>query len=250
MSSGPHIDVLQIEETGARWIVTYADMMTLILVFFILLYTLNKYQEESFRSLIETVQVLDGEGNQVSVIDFATKQGRSPEPLQVVEDMLGLNPSSHPIENLKPAIVSELESMISSTDLSESVDLVFEGDQINLQIDGRFLFSSGKAELKDSARIIFANLTFLFRQYADYRIAIRGHTDDLDIETVQFPSNWELSAIRATTVLRYFIQEGIDPERMTATGYADYIPLVNNDSPENRARNRRVEFVLEKEKEE
>ena len=132
------------------------------------------------------MQVLDGDGNQVSVIDFATKQGKNPEPLQVV---------------------------------------------------------------KDSAKIIFANLTFLFRQYADYRIGIRGHTDDLDIETVQFPSNWELSAVRATTVLRYFIEEGIDPERMTATGYADFIPLVNNDSPENRARNRRVEFVLEKEKE-
>ena len=140
--------------------------------------------------------------------------------------------------------------MIDNSDLSESVVLAFEGDQINLQIDGRYLFASGKADLKDSARIIFANLTFLFRQYADYRIAIRGHTDDLDIETVQFPSNWELSAVRATTVLRYFIQEGIDPERMTATGYADFIPLVNNDSPENRARNRRVEFVLEKEKEE
>ncbi len=93
MSSGPHIDVLNTEEAGARWIVTYADMMTLILVFFILLYTLNKYEEESFRSMIETVRVLDGEGNQVSVIDFATKQGRNPEPLQVVEDLLGLNPS-------------------------------------------------------------------------------------------------------------------------------------------------------------
>jgi chemotaxis protein MotB len=249
MSSRTDINVFEAEEGNARWLVTYADMMTLILVFFILLYTLNKYEEESYRSLIETVQVIDGEGNQVSVIDYATKQGRRPEPLQVIEDMLGLNPSAEAIESLKPAIVSELESMIDNTDLYDSVDLAFNGDQINLQIDGRFLFASGKAELKDSARVIFANLSFLFRQYADYRIAIRGHTDDLDIETIQFPSNWELSAVRATTVLRYFIQEGIDPERMTATGYADFIPLVENNSPENRARNRRVEFVLEKEKE-
>jgi len=249
MSSRTDINVFEAEEGNARWLVTYADMMTLILVFFILLYTLNKYEEESYRSLIETVEVIDGEGNQVSVIDYATKQGRRPEPLQVIEDMLGLNPPAEAIESLKPAIVSELESMIDNTDLYDSVDLAFNGDQINLQIDGRFLFASGKAELKDSARVIFANLSFLFRQYADYRIAIRGHTDDLDIETIQFPSNWELSAVRATTVLRYFIQEGIDPERMTATGYADFIPLVENNSPENRARNRRVEFVLEKEKE-
>lgn len=249
MSSKSQIDILEAEGEGARWIVTYADMMTLILVFFILLYTLSEYEEESYRSLIETIQVLDGEGNQVSVIDYAAQQGRNPEPLQVVEEMLGLSTPSGPVENLKPVIVSELESMIDNTDLAESVDLAYKGDQINLQIDGRYLFASGKAELKDSARVIFANLSFLFRQYVDYRIAIRGHTDDLDIETEQFPSNWELSAVRATTVLRYFIQEGIEPERMTATGYADFIPLVANDSPENRARNRRVEFVLEKETE-
>ena len=110
----------------------------------------------------------------------------------------------------------------------------------------RDLVESGQAELKERARFIFANLGQMFRDYAYYAIAIRGHTDDRNIETTQFPSNWELSAVRATTVLRFFIDQGIDPERMTATGYADYLPLDDNNSVENRARNRRVEFVLEK----
>ncbi|MFV2031935.1 MAG: flagellar motor protein MotB [Gammaproteobacteria bacterium] len=174
--------------------------------------------------------VFDGEGNQISVIDYAAKQGRNPEPLKAVEDLLGLNPAQVAIENLKPAIVNDLESMIDNTDLSDSLELAFNGDQINLQIDGRFLFDSGRAELKDSALVIFANLGQLFRQYADYRITIRGHTDNRDIATVQFPSNWELSAVRATTVLRFFIDSGIDPQRMSATGYADIIPLVDNDT--------------------
>jgi chemotaxis protein MotB len=237
------------DRDGNAWVVTFADMMTLLLVFFILLYTLANFEDEAYRQLVENVQVLDGDGNQISVIDYATQNGRNPEPLKPVEDMLGMNPSDMPLENLKPAIVAELESMIDNTDLADSVDLAFDGDQINLQIDGRYLFNSGQADLKDSARIIFANLGQLFREYSDYRIAIRGHTDDLDIETVQFPSNWELSAVRATTVLRFFILQGIDPERMTATGYADFLPLVANDTAENRARNRRVEFVLEKENE-
>lgn len=235
------------ESSPNSWIVTFADMMMLILVFFILLYTLADYHDKAFRNLISQVQIFDGEGNQISVIDYATRQGRNPEPLKKVEDMLGLNPSPEVIPPQRPKIYSELESMVENTDLSESVQLKSEGNQINLQIDGRYLFDSGKANLKDSAKIIFNNLTQLFREHPDYRIGIRGHTDDLDIETVQFPSNWELSAIRATTVLRYFIQQGIDPERMTATGYADFIPLVANDTAENRARNRRVEFVLEKE---
>ncbi len=237
------------ESAGGAWVVTFADMMTLILVFFILLYTLASFEDDAYKSLVESVQIIDGDGSQISVIDFAARKGRNPEPLKAIDDMLGMNPGNAVVENLKPAIVSEMESMIDNTDLADSVDLAFNGDQIILQIDGRFLFESGRADLKDRARFIFANLAQLFRQYADYRIAIRGHTDDRAIDTAQFPSNWELSAVRATRVLRYFIEQGIDPERMTATGYADYLPLVENDSLENRARNRRVEFVLEKEKE-
>ncbi len=235
------------ESSGGAWVVTFADMMTLILVFFILLYTLADFDDKSYKKLVESIQVIDGNGNQISVIDFATRKGRNPKPLATVEDMLGMNPGNAPIQSLKPALVGELESMISSTDLDDSVDLAYNGNKVILQIDGRYLFESGQAELKDRARFIFANLGQMFRDYADYGIAIRGHTDDRNIETRQYPSNWELSAVRATTVLRFFIEQGIDPERMTATGYADYLPLVDNDSVENRARNRRVEFVLEKE---
>ncbi len=247
MPSHSLLDMLEHEDNGNAWVVTFADMMTLILVFFILLYTLATFEDEAYRALVDSIQVVDGDGNQVGIIDYAKSAGRDPEPLQAVEDMLGLNPTDQVIERIKPAMVSELESMIESTDLSDGIDLAHEGDQVFLQIDGRLLFPSAKAELQDDAKIIFANLAQMFRQFADYRIAIRGHTDDRDIGTVQFPSNWELSAVRATTVLRYFISQGIDPERMTATGYADFIPLVDNSTPENRARNRRVEFVLEKE---
>ncbi len=248
MSARSFSGTFEDEEGNSAWIVTFADMMTLILVFFILLYTLADFEDEAYKQLIESVQVIDGNGNQISVIDFAKSEGRNPEPLKAIEDMLGLSSGNVPVENLKPALVADLESMISSTDLADGVELAFDGDQINLQIDGRYLFESGEVELKDRARFIFANLAQMFRDYADYSIAIRGHTDDLNIQTIRFPSNWELSAVRATTVLRFFIQQGIDPERMTATGYADYLPLVENNSPANRTRNRRVEFVLEKEK--
>ena len=246
MSSKSLIDIIKTDDGGSGWIVTFADIMTLILVFFILLFALAESQDAAYKKLVAKVQVLDADGNQISVIDYAIQNDRNPEPLKPIEDLLGLRSSTQDIENLKSAVVEELESMIDNTDLSDSVDLVFNANKITLQIDGRFLFQSGKAELKDSGRVIFSNLGYLFKQYADYDIAIRGHTDNRDIETLQFPSNWELSAVRATTVLRFFIGLGLDPERMTATGYADFIPLVDNDTAENRARNRRVEFVLEK----
>ncbi len=243
------LDQFEKDENGNAWVVTFADMMTLILVFFILLYTLSEFDHKAFKALVAQVMVLDGDGNQVSVIDYATRQGRNPEPLQVVEDMLGLNPSPDAVDTGPPKVYNELDSMIENTDLNDKVTLTAVGDQVNLSIDGSLLFDSGKAKLKDDAKVVFNNLAQLFREHPDYRISIRGHTDDRDIDTPAFPSNWELSAVRATTVLRYFIQQGIDPERMTATGYADFLPIAPNDTPENRARNRRVEFVLEKEKE-
>jgi len=246
MEGSALLEQFEKEDSGNSWVVTFADMMMLILVFFILLYTLADYEDKAFRARISEISVFDGDGEQISVIDYASRAGRDPEPLRAVEDMLGLNPSPDVIQNLNPKVYSDLESMVSYTDLSESVTLELVGNQINLSIDGRFLFSSGKANLKDGAKVILSNLMQIFRENPDYSIAIRGHTDDLSIDTAQFPSNWELSAIRATTVLRYFIQQGLDPERMSATGYADFIPLVPNDTAENRAKNRRVEFVLEK----
>jgi len=242
------LEELDSGETNNAWIVTFADMMTLILVFFVLLYTISELEQEAYKAKIATVNIIDGEGNQVSVIDYATRKGRNPLPVKLIEDLLGMNPSTKIVTPPKPAVVDELEGMIENADLSESVDLAIEGDVILITIDGRFVFASGKATLTKQAFVIFSNLTQFFNQHEDYTIAIRGHTDDQDIETVAFPSNWELSAIRATSVLRYFIRQGIDPERMTATGYADFIPVVPNNTVVNRAKNRRVEFVLEKEK--
>ena len=78
------------------------------------------------------------------------------------------------------------------------------------------------------------------------KIFIQGHTDDVPIHTVKFESNWELSAVRATAVLRHFYDKGIDPEKLTATGYADTFPMVPNNTKEGRAKNARIEFILEK----
>ncbi len=242
------LEEIDSDEGGKAWVVTFADTMTLILVFFILLYTISELEQEAYKAKIATINIIDGEGNQLSIIDYATRQGRNPLPVKLVEDLLGMNPSTKVITPPRPAVVEELESMIENSDLSESVDLTVEGDVILISIDGRFVFSSGKATLTEDAYIIFSKLTHFFNKHEGYTIAIRGHTDDQDIETVAFPSNWELSAIRATSVLRYFIRQGIDPERMTATGYADFIPVAPNNTVENRAKNRRVEFVLEKEK--
>jgi chemotaxis protein MotB len=115
-----------------------------------------------------------------------------------------------------------------------------------LQIRGAVLFESGSATMNPQAMPILDDIINIIEDYLEYSVNIKGHTDNIPIATKEFPSNWELSSIRATSVLKYLIAGGVNPSRLTATGYADLLPIVPNISADNRSKNRRVEFVLEK----
>ena len=119
--------------------------------------------------------------------------------------------------------------------------------KIVIRIHGKLLFPTGSTRLNKRAEPILDDIISILKEYAEYSINIKGHTDNVPISTPQYASNWELSAIRATTVLRYLIKSGVNPKRLTATGFGDMFPRVPNTSEKNRAINRRVEFVLEKE---
>jgi chemotaxis protein MotB len=118
--------------------------------------------------------------------------------------------------------------------------------KVIVSVKGKALFNSGSASLNSTAISIFDEIIQILDDYPEYNINIKGHTDNIPISTDIFPSNWELSAVRATTVLKYLVSKGVDPKRLTATGFGEIMPLVPNNSESNRAKNRRVEFVLEK----
>lgn len=128
-------------------------------------------------------------------------------------------------------------------DLKEQVDMTRQDRQIRLDIKDTLLFESASADLKPQATTVLQNLVALLGRHPG-RIAVEGHTDDRPIATPRYPSNWELSAARASTVARYLIQHGIAAERVQAIGYADTRPRTANDSTEGRARNRRVSLVM------
>jgi chemotaxis protein MotB len=137
----------------------------------------------------------------------------------------------------------------------KGVNVEQEGDRITtLEMDSSAFFASGSSVLSDEGQKILGELTekLTSKDYINYSITVEGHTDDNPIHTAQFPSNWELSSARASAVVRFFIEHGIDPERLRAAGYADVFPKVpNRDSsgnpiPGNQAQNRRVVIKLEK----
>lgn len=249
-------DPLFEDDETAGWIFTFADLMSLLLVFFILLYSLSRMTETTLVAALSSIQIALNSNGALVRQDPVKYSGGGTETIKPAEPQMATNKelvyAKDPIDEEVREEVNEIANDVVSKFVANNLEsqvMVFEdGEKITIRIDGHSLFESGEAEILYSAEPIYETLLGIFNRYPDYNINIKGHTDNIPINTVRFPSNWELSAIRATTTLRYFLENGIPPERMTATGYADSIPLMRNDTEEHRAVNRRVEFVLQRDK--
>jgi len=221
------------------WLVTYADLMTLLLVFFVLLFSLSSLDREKYKSTMELVKVkISEDANMMSLLELMEVPD-SIDTKITIEDITGLN-------SREDNLLRDINKYVVDRENSDTIQTYVLEGKIIVRINGQTLFDSGSADLKLSALPILDRIVEVVFDYPEYTINIKGYTDDIPITTERFPSNWELSAIRATTVLKNLIQKGIKPERLTATGYAEMEPLLPNTSEINRATNRRVEFVLEK----
>jgi len=141
-------------------------------------------------------------------------------------------------------IGEEFTRIIREKKIGKTVRVTKEGKNLVINLPEKTLFSSGSAELRGDSDDLLEAVGYTIQKYR-FPVRIEGHTDDLPIHTPEFPSNWELSAARATAVLRHLSEkEKIAMERLTAVGYGEFNPLLPNDRPENRKRNRRVRIVL------
>lgn len=226
-------------DDDATWLVTYADLMTILLVFFVLLYTLAFFEKEKYRHAVETIKVqIDANENLIGLMELMEIPETADTQI-TIEDITGLHSREKDLFNT-------LTKFMRSSREKENISTRILDGKIIVSIKGKALFNSGSTDLNPTAISIFDEIIQILYDYPEYNINIKGHTDNVPISTAIFPSNWELSAVRATTVLKYLVSKGILPQRLTATGYGDVMPLVPNTSEENRAQNRRVEFVLEK----
>jgi chemotaxis protein MotB len=213
-------------ESGDAWVMTYMDLITLLLTLFILLLA---YESRSSGEYAEVTRAL-AEANQSrggSVI--------APEKL----------PKKHPatgdagLESMSRALQQQLER----AGLGASVAMQLKSEQLDIQLNEQILFPSGEARFSSAAFRALDPIAALLRQQA-YHITVEGHTDNIPIANERFPSNWELSAARAAYVVRYLIDQGIAAGRLKAVGYADTRPLAGNDSAGGRRTNRRVTLVV------
>jgi chemotaxis protein MotB len=226
-------------DDDATWLITYADLMTILLVFFVLLYSLAFFEKEKYESRVEVMmRQLKQYQEPKGAMEMFNLSGNL-DPKISLEDFTGLR-------SRETALFKKINKMARKSDQHKKITTLSRYGKIMISISGEALFSSGSASFNAGAMPSFDQMVQIFDEYPEYTINIKGHTDNIPISTPAFPSNWELSAIRATTVLKYLIARGISPQRLTATGYADIMPLVPNTTDVNRNKNRRVEFVLEK----
>lgn len=225
------------EEGAPHWMTTFADMTTLLLTFFVLLLSFAQMDIVKFRQIMGSIREAFG----VQRLEVGEFVAMTTEPVQLFD----FQKKDSVIEMYYADMYEAIKKAVEEEELSDAVEVLVSNRGVVVRAKEKVLFDLGSAVLKKEAYPLLDKLIKLMKKFPKYKLAIEGHTDDLPIKTLLFPSNWELSSTRATTVLRYFIEKGkISPKRLMAVGYGETRPLVPNTSAADRAKNRRVEFVF------
>jgi len=223
-------------DNAERWLLTYADMITLLVAFFVMMYSMSVLNLAKFHQV--AISIKSGFGGTVSgaghsVLEQSGGEGRKPTIL----------PEMNPAQ--PAAIAKQIRHYIRERKLEKDLRVkVTERGVVVTIVTDDMLFPKGEADVTPGTARLLDKVSSIIAKTSNL-IRVEGHTDDLPINTTRFPSNWELSTSRATTVVRYLIEhDRIDPARISAAGYADSRPLVPNDSEANRRFNRRVDIVI------
>lgn len=230
-------------EGADEWIITFSDMMSLLLCFFVLLFSMSTIEKEKFKQLALSLQSALGtqeipQAGTREGLEMKKKEAK-PKP-EAVDELGGM--AKKEMKKIK----SDIEEFIVKNQLGGKVNAKIDGRGVVITISDVVLFPAGEADINPEASPLMEKLKELLKEF-DYKVRVDGHTDNVPINTPQYPSNWELSTARASRIVRYFIDNGIAPERLSAQGFAEYQPLADNSTPENRAKNRRVEIVYTRE---
>jgi chemotaxis protein MotB len=231
-----------------RWLLTYADLITLLMVFFVVMYSMSRADVSKFARLQAAMQ----RAFRVEVL-----KGSTPTSLQGEDGSSDIRGTIQDTREyaanaaLSPKLITTLEELRIAllqvpqpTFSSGGVQVGTARDGIVISLSGNVLFDSGKADLRPSGLPLLEAFAARTRSIPN-EIRIEGHTDNIAIQTSLYPSNWELSSARATTVARYLSEHGrIPASRLIAAGYGEHRPAASNSEREGRARNRRVDLVI------
>ncbi len=236
-------------EDGEAWLAIYGGMMSLLLVFFVLMFAISTIDKHKFDTVVEAVsQALGGSLSfQPSGPPSPGASGAAPasQPVPPPDPLAALKASMRQEEQSLDQLQNRLRGLVEQERMQKSVAVRNEPKGVAIIVQDMAMFDSGSAEIKPEIRPLLLRLGHLLRGLNN-EIVVEGHTDNLPISTARFASNWELSVGRATNVVHFLLEQAkLDPARITAAGYAFFRPRHAFDSPDN-AKNRRIEIVVQR----
>lgn len=233
-------------ENHERWLVSYADFITLLFAFFVVMYSISSINEGKYKVVSQALLgVFNDPERSMKAIPIGEERPlsvRPAEPLvndsQQTEAGLAAS-SSDPLKTISDDVRDAFGDLIKSDQMTVRGNELW----IEIELNSSLLFGSGDAMPSDNAFAIIEKVANILKPFAN-PVHVEGFTDNLPIRTAQYPTNWELSSARAASIVRLLAMNGVNPARMASVGYGEYQPVASNDSPEGRARNRRVVLVI------
>lgn len=259
-----------------RWLVSYADFITLLFAFFVVMYSISQVNDSKYRVLSDTFieafnQPTDSQTNAepseqlnpsndvITPIDMGKTAQATPEQQETPSVISDVGEVANAISSVATAV----DPSTKSDELSQISDLVTEkfsqliDDQmvqvssnelwLQIELKDSILFSSGSAETSEQAQRIFDEIAAILKGYSN-PVQVEGFTDNIPINSAKYPTNWELSSARASAIVKYLTTKGVAPERLSAVGYGEYQPVASNETDVGRAQNRRVAIMVAKRK--
>ncbi|HYD61023.1 MAG TPA: flagellar motor protein MotD [Noviherbaspirillum sp.] len=224
-----------------RWLVSYADFITLLFAFFVVMYALSSVNEGKYRVLSNSLL------NAFGRVQTAPIQGEpQPAPGGLLRALPPRQRTSEAVRREKEQLTGmarSLQQVMAPLVQQGKVRVTQSARGINVEINASVLFAPGDARLSEDSIQALRAVAEVLRD-DDHAIQVEGHTDSVPIKNAQFPSNWELSSVRASSVVRLFIESGIAEKRLTAVGHGPTQPVGPNDTIEGRMRNRRVSVMI------
>ena len=237
-------EIINVTEGAPAWMATFADLVTLLMCFFVLLFAMSTTQQETYKELVKSLRSALGAQ---AVPESGTREGLTmhPVPSEKTEDDQAIDELGGMIEKEMDDIVSEVRELVLFNKLGGEVSVTKTDAGVVITMSDLLLFSEGGTKLSAKGIDILEKVAAVLSKLA-YHVKVRGHTDSDPITSFIYPSNWELSSARASTVTRLLVTNGVPPFYISAEGYAQFHPVATNDTAQGRARNRRVEIVYER----
>ncbi|HCE16263.1 MAG TPA: hypothetical protein DEQ80_00250 [Anaerolinea thermolimosa] len=228
-------------ENSERWLVSYADFITLLMVMFVVLYSMGQVDVEKYKRLAESMRMAFSLGGPAKVVDSQINQsGGSMENGQPKPIVVPGIPESPPQSE---EVAGQLTQMLAGSNLGNEVSVQTNIEGVLISLSEKLVFSPGRSELPPEVRPVLDTIVAMIRQI-DNPIRLVGHTDDSPSTDPRYPTQWELSIARAMVVAQYLIDSGIDPSRLTVAGRGPYDPIFPNDTEEHRSLNGRVDITI------